>query len=521
VIDADVGGPQSTPARIDNARTVFGQRSLTQRLARTVFFGAAPTIGSAHKGLETARVFVGTALPGDVVGNFHSALTALSDTATYFYSGAGRYWYDLQANISRTAKDYAERLHPEDVWAEIEARLTASQRRNVGSFAAVQITPPTSADIPDVDEARLVIVHPKAGYSRRQGADSDAARYAHAAIERRGTANRTHRNMVVFLAADTDRLAEVDAAVRDYLGWKNVHDRADELNLTTQQIRQAEDRKGRSSVTVDDRILGAYHWILAPEWPQSAQSFVLMATKAEGSATSLAERVSKRMITDGTLNTDRAASLIRHDLTTHLPTLWEKGRISVAELWGYYNAYPYMPRLRDHTVLNTGIQGLADVMHWKIDSFAIADSVDENGTYTGLVLPTDGRSITVRNTTLLVRPDLAENQRAQHEPPSPPPGGPTPPQTYGGDIDALPRPPEAIYTRFYGTRVLNPDRYAADFSKIINEILQPLSGVDGTQLEVRVDIKAVNPAGFGDSKRRTVDENAANLRFEQHGFEQL
>ena len=50
VIDADVAGPKSTPARIDNARSVFGQRSLTQRLARTVFFGAAPTIGSAQKG---------------------------------------------------------------------------------------------------------------------------------------------------------------------------------------------------------------------------------------------------------------------------------------------------------------------------------------------------------------------------------------------------------------------------------------------------------------------------------------
>ena len=32
------------------------------------------------------------------------------------------------------------------------------------------------------------------------------------------------------------------------------------------------------------------------------------------------------------------------------------------------------------------------------------------------------------------------------------------------------------YARFYGTRLLNPERYAADFSKIINEILQPLAG---------------------------------------------
>ena len=52
--------------KIDAGKPLFGQRSLTRRLARTVFFGAAPTIGSAHKGLETPRVFLGTATPGDV-----------------------------------------------------------------------------------------------------------------------------------------------------------------------------------------------------------------------------------------------------------------------------------------------------------------------------------------------------------------------------------------------------------------------------------------------------------------------
>jgi hypothetical protein len=111
---------------------------------------------------------------------------------------------------------------------------------------------------------------------------------------------------------------------------------------------------------VDDRILGAYHWILAPEWPQSAQSFTLTATKAEGAAASLAERVSKRMITDSTLNTERAASLIRLDIANHLSTLWEeRGHISVEELWGYHTDYPYMPRLRDRDVLDTGIRGFS------------------------------------------------------------------------------------------------------------------------------------------------------------------
>src|SRR5699024_889038 len=115
VIDADVDGPQSEPAKIDKERPQFGGRSLTKRLARTVFFGAVPTIGSAHKGIDVQRVFLGTAIPGDRTGDFHAALNALADRATNYYSGQGKHWYDLQANITRSARDQAERLHREDV----------------------------------------------------------------------------------------------------------------------------------------------------------------------------------------------------------------------------------------------------------------------------------------------------------------------------------------------------------------------------------------------------------------------
>ena len=168
IIDADVDGPNSEPARIDKEKPLFGQRALTKRLARTVFFGAAPTIapGSVHKGIGTQRVFLGTAVPGDVPGNFHAALTQLGDRATYFYSGSGKYWYDLQPNITRTAKDQAERLHKEDVWAEIVRRLQ-DQGRTRGDFAGVHVCPESNADIPDTDEARLVILHPKVAHKRR------------------------------------------------------------------------------------------------------------------------------------------------------------------------------------------------------------------------------------------------------------------------------------------------------------------------------------------------------------------
>jgi hypothetical protein len=97
IVDTDVDGTRSSPVTIDRAKSLFGKRHMTRRLARTVFFGSAATIRSANKGIDRQRVWLGTAIPGDTVGNFGSALQQLTDTATYLYSEASRYWYDTQA----------------------------------------------------------------------------------------------------------------------------------------------------------------------------------------------------------------------------------------------------------------------------------------------------------------------------------------------------------------------------------------------------------------------------------------
>jgi hypothetical protein len=67
----------------------------------------------------------------------------------------------------------------------------------------------------------FVVLHPKATH-KRNALDSTALTLAQKATENRGTANRVNRNMLIYLAADEDRMAELDTAVRDYLGWSDV-----------------------------------------------------------------------------------------------------------------------------------------------------------------------------------------------------------------------------------------------------------------------------------------------------------
>lgn len=535
IIDADVDGPNSEPARIDKEKPLFGQRSLTKRLARTVFFGAAPTIGSAHKGLETKRVFLGTAIPGDVPGNFHSALNQLADRATYFYAGSGKYWYDLQANITRTAKDQADRLHKEDVWAEIVRRLQG-QARTGRDFAGVHVCPESNADIPDLDEARLVILHPKVAHKGKTA--SAAKEFAHKATEHRGTANRTHRNMVMFLAADEARLEELENASRDYLGWKHVLDNESDLDLTQNQKNQATQRQGQADRTVEARLLQTFTWALVPAQPDPGAPFVIRETKVEGQSTSLADRVSRKLGNDGDLSTRQAAATIRLAISK-VPQIWKDGHVSLGALWGLYSQYPYMPRLRDRSVLAAGIVDLPLI--WQTDAFALATGYDESeGRYIGLWTPGDtALPPAATDSLLLVRPDVAVSQRAVEQAGATPlaPGG-------DGDSGATAAPSaesgasttladsgtsgqsvvekaleKALKKRFYGVKTLNADKYAIDFRNIAEEIVTHLRE-PGTDLTVRIEIEATKLDGFDESAVRTVSENARTLKFDQSGFEE-
>lgn len=533
IIDADVDGPTAEPAKIDELKPLFGQRALTKRLARTVFFGAAPTVapGATHKGISGQRVFLGTAIPGDVPGNFHAALTQLGDRATYFYASAGKYWYDLQPNITRTAKDQAERLHREDVWQEITTRLSG-QAKQRGEFAGVHVCPDSNGDIPDSDEARLVILHPKFSHVRDGGSHADestARKFAQQATDHRGTSNRTHRNMLVYLAADAARLEELDTATRDYLGWDHVLQHEADLDLTQNQRNQASQRRAQAEQTMASRLLQTFVWALVPSQPDPTQPFTIRATKVDGQSTSLAERVSRKLGNDGDLSTRQAANTIRLAIE-RVPQIWAEGHVSLGALWELYTKYAYMPRLRDRSVLNAGIVDMP--LLWRQDAFALATDLDpDTGRYLGLWLPDDGGFAPApTDATLLVKPELAEAQRTAESTPARPaeedpsqdegnerPGPGTEQPTPKRRVDLTFTAP--LKKRFYGTKTLSTDRIALDFKTIADEVLAHLRS-SGTNLTVRIEIEAEDQAGFDEGKVRTISENAATLKFDQSGFEE-
>lgn len=407
-------------------------------------------------------------------------------------------------------------MHKEDVWAEIAKRLEG-QARTRGSFTGVHVCPEDNGDINDHDEARLVILHPKVWH--KKGAESAALEFALKATDRKGSASRVNRNMVVFLAADEDRLGELESSVRDFLGWSHVLGNADDLDLTQNQKNQATEKRAQADQTASSRLLGAYQWLLAPV-AQPGAPFTITAVKVEGQATSLAERVSKKMGNDGSLNTQQSGHNIAMWLRGTLSKMWEPGHVGVGDLWQVYAQYAYMPRLRDQQVLNEGL--LSQPPLWQRDGFAFATSYDEaTGRYVGLVLPSDGRDPHVTNSLLLVKPDVARAQRdAESREVTPTLDDDGPDRT-----SFTPHPDHpSVYVvkkhgRFFGAKTLSQGRYAVDFKNVADEVIAQLVA-SGAEVTVRIEIDASHASGFDEGKVRTVSENATTLKFDQAAFEE-
>jgi predicted AAA+ superfamily ATPase len=532
IIDADVDGSAATPARIDASRPAFQQRLLSRRLARTIFLGSAPTLRSAHKGIERQHVALGVAIPGDVVGNFGSALQLMSEQATYFYSESSRYWFDVQASVSRKAKDIAERLHKEDVWQEIVDRLNKVEGRATSAFTGTVVAPSSSSDVPDVEGVRLVLLHPK-HRQRSKAETSDALAFAHDVYEHRGSANRQHRNTVVFLAPDENEYVSLDTAVRDFIAWRDINGQIDDLGLTRQQETQVKARLAESRKAVDLRLSGTYLWALAPEIHEG-HAVQWSKQKIGSGSESLTERTGAALVRYDALRVVNAPAAIKQALDGRLRARWNDGRIAVGELWGYYTQYAYLRRIRDRSVLETGVRAVLDLPTWSTEGFALAEGYDEaSGDFLGLALPMTNDSFgTITDSTLLVDPRLAEKQREREaatarttieepvENVSEGSGG------RDGVSVGLPwerleptRRDRAKNVRFTGTFYARAEALRADLQKVYEEVLSHLATVPDADIEVSVDVIANRAAGFDADTVRVVRENAMQLKFESAKFE--
>jgi hypothetical protein len=314
----------------------------------------------------------------------------------------------------------------------------------------------------------------------------------------------------------------IDEATRFYLAWASIERDKEELGLDGFRVRQVSNQKANWNTAIQGRLGETFCWLLFPSQSTPQAPLEWQAVKLSGNDP-LAARASKKLRSETQMVPLYAPTLLRQDLDK-IP-LWRDQHVTIKQLVEDYAKYPYLQRLRGPEVLIAGIQDGVLRMTWTSETFAIADSWDEQRQrYIGLRA---NCHVTVDpdSSALLVKPNIALRQLEAEKPTSATtPGNPTdgtiPSQTEAGKETGGGKPNQPTKpTHFFGSVRLDPARLNRDAAQISAEIVHHLASVLGAEVDVTLDIQVRAEGGIPDNVVRTVSENCRTLKFKDHGFE--
>lgn len=527
VIHSDVDGSNSLPRQIDSSNPNLGRYSATRRVARTLFFGSAPTFEAADRGLDLQRIKLGSIFPQESIAIFSDALRHLADKATYVYVQNNHYWYSDKNNVTRTAEERASHIKKEKIDEEISARLSQLLMPVRGQFSRVHSMPVTSGDVPDDMEMKLVVI---GGDDPHIPRDTNSAAYKKAKeiLTAKGTSQRIYRNTLIFLAPDKTRLEELKVAVRSYLAWSSILKDKEILNLDAFQNTQAEGKVRSGIDTIKLRLPETFIWILTPFQDSGSSEIQWDESKMNGSAhDTFNARVTKKLFTQSQLYNDFAATELRMNLDK-VP-LWRGNDVAIKQLREDLAKYLYLPKLITPDLLRAAIENGVNLISWEKDTFAYAESFDEeNKRYRGLragyhvVISLDGNG-------LVVKPEIAAAQltiekaesevKAKAKGDQPDKSLPEDPGSDRKPNAEEPDPSTLKKTRFFGHVEVDALRFFRDAENVEKEILKHLSIIKGTNVKITIHIEANNQEGFTQDTERTLRENGRTLGFGNVEFE--
>jgi len=521
VIHSDVDSPNSLPKQIDGDLPNLGRYSATRRVARTTFFGSAPTFNAATKGINELHIKLGSILPGETIPAFSDALRHLNDRATYLYYQNRNYWYSTQPTVRKIADERSHQIQDDRVQDEIHQRLTQLVSGSKGQISKIHLLPQTSSDVADDMDLKLVVLGLKDYHSPKDGA-SPAFTKAKDILNQRGSSQRLYKNTLLFLAPDKARLEELKNAVKAYLAWKSIQEDKIILNLDAFQISIVEGNAKSAKDTIQLRLPETFIWILTPYLENTSGDVQWDESKINGSAQEpLSSRVVKKLVTADLLKNDYASTLLKNELE-RIP-LWRDDYVLVKQLKEDFAKYLYLPKLISVELLKYSIESGVNLLSWRKDTFGYADSFDkEQNRFKGLRAGSY-ISISLEGGGMLVKPEVCyaqlEIEKSEAESSSKGGGPNYPPADTPTDGAKEPDPKVAKKTRFSGDVEVDPIRFFRDAENIEKEILKHLSAVKGSKVKITVHIEATSQDGFNNDLERTVKENSRTLGFGSADFD--
>ena len=533
VIDKDIDGLNSLPLQIDQDNPTLGRYSAARRVARSIFMGSAPIEQSTNAGLDTKHINLGCVQPGESVASFgDTAIRRLEERATYLYQEARRYWFSTQPSVDQLARERASALDEEQLLEKLTPFLKeeAKPRQRGEHFDSVHVVcPPYSDDdIPDEKEVRLVILGPSFAWNKNTETPP-ANTKAQEILDKRGSAPRLYKNMLVFLAPDQSKVDDVFEAVRQLIAWQSIVNEADRLDLKSSQRSYVDNKRQEAEGTLLLRIQEAWMWCLFPHQSLDALNRIEWnALKLPVQQEPMAQRVGRKLTSEEHLMGTYSAPRLKLDMERF--NLWQgRPHLEIRQLWDYFCQYPYLPRLKNQRCLLKAIETVFEG-HMLLDKFGYAEGINSTTeNYVGLIAEA-GQPFSASLNGLIVHPDSAQNalekRRAKSQPVAPhlatsSISTPFKPESKNdGSSDSVePITPESsVPKRFFASAHLDEHRVGRDAGRIAEGVVQHLADIPGAKVEVRMEIQVSVPDGVPDYVIQTVTENCETLKMPTHGF---
>jgi uncharacterized protein len=529
VIEREVDGKQSEPAKLDGHDTRFGSVQAARRAARAIFLGSAPTVsGQTIRGLKAESILLGAVQPGQTVGVFEDVLKRLRDRLHYLYSEQDRFWFDTKPNLRREMESRKQNINERDeLIPEIKKRVSQVFVKN-HRFAGIHIFTP-SVDVPDEYGVRLVVLGTEAGYSRGEGSQAFIA--AEEILRKRGDQPRQKQNRLIFLAPDYDVIGRLKEQTRILLAWESIVRDIENGNLNQDlaHLNQAKRNADGAEKSLSQLVRETYKWLIAPveEFVKGKPALKWEVVSVSPTAQNLIQEIETKLREEEWLIYEWSPIHLRNMLSQWYLKDGVK-EISALKAWQDTCHYLYLPRMINDTVFRDAISNGVE----SEDFYGFAAGKDGDR-YLGFVFGR-GTACMIDDASLLIEREEAVAYKERTKPaPAQHVENTTAPVSQQGTAVKAENPNHTLAmpthnavhtqqggkTQFYGTISLDPVKAKMDFATIMDEVVQHFTSKFGVNVKINIEIQANSKDGFDQSLQRTIKENCNVLKFSSAEFE--
>ena len=484
----------------------------SRRIARTIFLGSAPT--GSFRGIDMRQIRLGTVQPGHGVAAYNEAISRITTDLYHLYSADCRYYFHVEENLNKVAADRAGTVTSREVAEQVRKAMEEAVVRR----SDVIIFPQSSADVPDADSVRLVMLPHDKSLPSRASEDDYASEFALTCSWTAAARIASARTPCSFRPPGATRCAQLDAVVRNYLAWDSIRTGERSIdNLEGERRTQVYNSVRRYDTELRAALVNAYRWTLAPSQPDPRDSSRLSFTRSQISAQDtgqIVESASAKFLEEEALADKISPDVLQSILERFV---WSSAQyqdhIGVDDLWDLMTANVYMQRLRNKSVLLACVRaGVSDSKFGYAENYT-AETEDQ---YQNLRFGEDAAGIAERGGGLLVNPEMAKlviEHQCEERREEPPGGhGPAGPGTtgvgggvtYTGEQDRATPTATPIVARIVVNKTVQGQLPLDDISPMRDEIIRSSHGRrrrshrkrDHIRRQPRMALRRTSPAPF-------------------------